>query len=572
MEAQKNALSLKRKKSEKSNTKFTSNSSSFAASAEAQNGCLKILLSSNSSSSDASLPSSSSRARVERKPISLPKVGGNFSAKSFRSKENELPRKPFSEALKKKQHLCVDRRGNGKSKTNPMSKTAQMSKLSFSGGNQVKVLKKGLEGKKLRSSLENGSSEPPFLSSTPVGSPRVRRNANSAFELDSRTADGGNGSATTPPVEVSVSPVIQSKMFVSKSSATPVCYGAGHILSGVTDKRKCRRRGSLRGGCEKVNLFDDENVVDDLQDSLIPLPSEASVRWLLSPCKEGAENQGRDLDKKLVDCGISCGDDSLALDLLSSPSTLCADVCELECEDSDFRGSDSVHYAAKRRKAEILKLSRQKNSSNNICDPLLAATPNSVSNDNGFGLGEGNSSAVSLGSLNSGNFIQTPNSECSSYECITRWNVEADRTSFVQFELDSIAETLDAVSLSRRGRFVYAGMDSSSRSAVPLQLEKNVCSWESNSTLDNLTLSQMRISWRDEEIDAYEQQLKPYRLSHSGREENNKHKEKDPWMDIDIDAMHVLSRYAPMAVTWLSLVIRNGQTSRVRSSSDNCKT
>ncbi|XP_042036975.1 uncharacterized protein LOC121783007 isoform X2 [Salvia splendens] len=475
MEAQKNALSLKRKKCEQSNAKITSNSSSSAASAGSR---LRFLLSSNSSS-DASLPSSSSRARVERKPSSLPKLGGNFSAKSFRSKENVLPRKPFSEApKKKKKQLCVDGRGFGKIKTNPMSKTAQMSNLYCSRGNQVKGCEE-LVGKKLRS-------EPPFLTSTP---PRVRRNA--AFEkLDSGTAECGNGSATTPPVEVSVSPQIQLKMFVSKSSATPVCYGAGHLLSGVTDKRKCRRRGSLRGGCEKANLFDDENVVDDLQDSSIPLPSEASVRWLLSPCKEGAEDQGRDSENKLDDRRISCEN---------------------------------------RRKAEIFKLSRRKTGSNNF-DPLLAATPNSVSNENGFGLGERNSSAVSIGSLGSGNLIQTPDSECSSYESFRRWNME----------LDSMTETLDAVSLSRCERFAYAGMDSSSRSAVP---KKNVRSWESSSTLDNLALSQMRISWRDEEIDAYDQQLKPHRLSRSGREERNKRKEKDPWMDNDVSP--VLLEYEP---------------------------
>ncbi|XP_047946386.1 uncharacterized protein LOC125192780 [Salvia hispanica] len=499
MEAQKNALvSLKRKKCEQSNTKITSNSSSSAASAGSRDGRLRFLLSSNTSS-DASLPSSSSRARVERKPSSLPKFESNFSAKSFRSKENELPRKPFSKApKKKKQQLCVDGRGIAKIKTNPISKTAQMSKLYCGRGNQVKGSEE-LEGKKLRS-------EPQFFSSTP---PRVRRNA-ALEKLDSGTAECGNCSATTPPVEVSVSPQIQSKMFVSKSSVTPVCYGAGHLLSGVTDKRKCRRRGSLRGGCEKVNLFDDENVADELLDSLIPLPSEASVRWLLSPCKEGGEDQGRDSENKLEDCG----DDSLALDLSSSPSTL----CELECDDSDFRSS------------EIFKLSRRKSSGNNMCDPLLAATPNSVSNNNDFGLGEGNSSAVSLGSLGSGNLIQTPDFECSSYESFRRWNVE----------LDSITETLDAVSLSRCERFAYAGMDSSSRSAVP---EKNVCSWESSSTLDNLTLSQMRISWRDEEIDAYDQQLKPYRLSRSGREEKNKRKEEDPWMANDVPP--VLLEYEP---------------------------
>ncbi|XP_057781246.1 uncharacterized protein LOC130999662 [Salvia miltiorrhiza] len=541
MEAQKKGLSLKQKmKSEKrspllnlsavqfhkSNTKIASNSSSAAAPASAEPRNLRFLISSNSSS-DAS---SSSRARLGRKPRSLPKSGSNFSAKSVRSKENELPRKPYSEKPKKK--------------TDSISKAAQTSKISCGRGNSVKVLKKNLE--KL-------GETPLFKSSTPVVSSGVRRNA-------AEESNGGNGSAAsakTPPVEVSVSPEIQSKMVVSKSAATPVCYGAGHLLSGVTDKRKCRRRGSLRGGFEKVNLFDDEEndkkVVDDLQDPLIPLPSEASVRWLLSPCNEGGEDRGSDLEiNKVEECEMSCGNASLALDLMSSPSTL----CELGCLDSDFRGSGSVDGAENLGKVGIFMLSRQENSyflensDEKMRDPLSAATPNSVSNFLSVSLGEGDSSAVSL---SSGNIIQTPSSECSSYECIRRSNVEEYQRSFVQFELDSVTETLDSVRL-----------DSSSRSSVPVQLEKNVdsvCSWESSSTLENLTLSQMRISWRDglewcriderdefdccpclsdEEIDAFgcsDQQLKPR------RDEEKNHREKDPCMDKDVSP--ILLEYEP---------------------------
>ncbi|KAL1559227.1 hypothetical protein AAHA92_09592 [Salvia divinorum] len=505
MEAQKTGLILKQKKSgkqclqkrsplqnlnalhfPKSNTKITSNASSAAA---PRNGCLRFLLSPNSSS-DASLPSSSSRTRLERKPRSLPKVGSNFYLKSFRSKEKEFPRKPFSDKPKKQQQFCFDGRGNGKSKTNPLSKPAQMSKISCGRGNSVKKGSEELEGKKLRSYREIGLSEPPFKSLNAVGSSGVRRNA--AEESGSRTANGGNDSATsvkTPPVEISVSPEIQSKMMVLKSAATPVCYGTGHLLSGVTDKRKCRRRGSLRGVCEKVNLFNeanDENVVVDLQDSLIPLPSEASVRWVLSPCNEGGEDLGSGSKNKLEECEISCGNNSL------SPSTLCGNVCELGCEDSEFRGSGSIDDAANRMKAGIFKLSRQESPGNKICDPLYAATPNSISNGNNVSLGEGNSSVVSL------------------------------------------------------------GFDSSSRSAVSIQLEKNVCSSESSSTLENLRLNQIRISWRDgiecsidehdefdyfpclsdEEIGGSYQQLKPYRMSHS-------YKEKDLWMDNDVSPIRL---------------------------------
>lgn len=513
----------------KSTVKNTSNLSS-SSSAEARNGCLRFLRSSNSSS-DASLPPSSSR-----KPKSLPRVAAaaNVSARSFRSKENELP--------KKKQQLGIHRRENGEPKRNPICKTAERSKLSCGKGKPVKVL----EGRKLSSDC------------TPVGSSGVRRNA--AEDSGSRKAnDGSAASVKTPPVEASLSPEIQSKTVVSKSAATPVCYGAGHLLSGVTDKRKCRRRGSLRGGCEKINLFDDEksdqNVVDDLQDCLVPLPGEASVRWLLSPCDEGREDQGSDSEMKVGECEMSCGNASLELDLLSSPSILCGNASELGCDSSDFRGSGSVEG----KKDRNFMLSPQENVGfkcflgnldKKMCDSFLVATPNSVSNCISVGLGEGkcvslNSSSVSLGSLSSGNIIQTPNSSSRSNECIKRLNVEAGHRSSVSFELGSTKkETLDAVRFSSRSEM-------------------------SSCTLENLTLSHMRISWRDglegiidendefdccpclsdEEVDAVrcsDQHLKPYQLPQAVGGKGDTYKDDDRWRDSDVSP--ILLEYEPCIV------------------------
>lgn len=513
----------------KSTLKNSSNLSS-SSSAEARNGCLRFLRSSNSSS-DASLPPSSSR-----KPKSLPKVAAaNVSAKLFRSKENELP--------KKKQQLGNHRRENREPKRNPICKTTERSKLSCGKGNPLKIL----EGRKLKSDC------------TPVGSSGVRRNA--AEDSGSRKAnDGSAASVKTPPVEASVSPEIQSKMMVSKSAATPVCYGAGHLLSGVTDKRKCRRRGSLRGGCEKINLFDDEksdqNVVDDLQDCLVPLPAEASVRWLLSPCNEGREDQGSDSEMKVGECEMSCGNASLELDLLSSPSILCGNASELGYDSSDFRGSGSVHGVVKEKEARIFMLSPQEdvgfkcflgNLDKKMCDSFIAATPNSISNCVSVGLGEGkgvsgNSSSVSLGSLSSGNIIQTPNSSSSSYECIRRLNVEAGHRSSVSFELGSIKKEIpDAVRFSSRSEM-------------------------SSCTSENLTLSQMRISWRDglegridendeldccpclsdEEVDAVgcsDQHLKPYQLPQEVGGKEDTYKDDDRWRDSDVSP--ILLEYEP---------------------------
>ncbi|TXG46771.1 hypothetical protein EZV62_026065 [Acer yangbiense] len=48
-------------------------------------------------------------------------------------------------------------------------------------------------------------------------------------------------------------------------TTTPACYAAGYIVSGVTDKRKCRSRGILTVG--------DNNLLDL---DMVPLPAEAS--------------------------------------------------------------------------------------------------------------------------------------------------------------------------------------------------------------------------------------------------------------------------------------------------------
>lgn len=105
------------------------------------------------------------------------------------------------------------------------------------------------------------------------------------------------GSGNTPPAEATVSPEIQCGSMTVMSVATPICFGAGHVLSGVSDKRKCRPRGVLvvGGDCNGIDGLNSSNEdLDgirgvDLETSfglVPPLPAEASVHWLLSPCEE----------------------------------------------------------------------------------------------------------------------------------------------------------------------------------------------------------------------------------------------------------------------------------------------
>ncbi|KAK4403264.1 hypothetical protein Sango_0695000 [Sesamum angolense] len=530
-------------------TKNISNPSSSSVSFEAPKGCLRFKLPSNSSSSDPSSSFYSSRTHLPAKPKPLSTIPKNVPHKStavalnftHRSKENVVPRKPFSLKSKNYQPPCLGPRQCARTTTKPNCRNPRIPNLSSGKGNPGSKLNQGSQELETNLKRQNGSGEPPIElfgesigSCTPAGkigggrgldSVNSDGHENVGKESISETASGDSAtSLKTPPVEASVSPEIpcgfQSKMSFPESSATPVCYGAGHLLSGVTDKRKCRRRGSFKGGCEKINLFydgkNDRNVVCDAQDSSIPLLAEASVRWLLSPCDEGCEDLRSDSENRLQKCQTIHCNASPTLELLSSPSTVCGDVSELGCAICNSSGSGSVGDAASKREDEILVLSPGKNpelgcSEEKMHEPVLITTPNSTSNCNAISAGEEknfrhnvieNDCALSLGSLSGGNIIQTPNSDSSIDGCSGRTK---DRC-----ELFLITETLNKVGLSPRSEmsisdapgfsFQYADMDSSSSSINLNHIQENidtVCSWVSDSTLENLALSHVRISWRD---------------------------------------------------------------------------
>ncbi|KAL6527175.1 hypothetical protein OROGR_016265 [Orobanche gracilis] len=298
-----------------SNLSFSSSSSSAAAAAEAPKGCLRFSLSSKTSSSSSS--HSSSRTHLHKMPKIFSKTADTSKVIS-RSKENDPPRKPFSQKSKEDQPRWQRRKNIAK----PISKeNGKRSELPSGGGN---ILNKSKNGSlKFQANVKNNSqgtgsisgelpsellelSNSSNLNFTDCSSPPVSKcgSDSSMIELFSLCeGEKDNNSSTiavkTPPIVSSLSPEIQCqshyKIPVSKSAATPICYGAGHLVSGVTDKRKCRRRGSLKGGVEKSNLFYDETSdmypIDDSRYPPVPLLAEASVRWSLSP---GDEDKGSD--------------------------------------------------------------------------------------------------------------------------------------------------------------------------------------------------------------------------------------------------------------------------------------
>ncbi|PIN07003.1 hypothetical protein CDL12_20443 [Handroanthus impetiginosus] len=182
------------------------------------------------------------------------------------------------------------------------------------------------------------------------------------------------------------------------------------------------------------------------------------------------------------------------LGLSSSPSKICEDLCYLGCDNSDYNGIGSVDDVASERNARINVLSCRNDleiydflgsSDKKKHESLVVATPNSTSNCRGEGKDFGdnvveNNSSFSLSSLSSGNLIRTPNSDLSSDGHVGRLLVEVTLRNFGWCEVDSITESLNSLSLTQ----------------IPKNVD-GVCSWVSDSTLENLALSQMRISWRD---------------------------------------------------------------------------
>ncbi|KAL0368728.1 UNVERIFIED_CONTAM: hypothetical protein Scaly_1091700 [Sesamum calycinum] len=583
-------------------------------------------------------------AHLGKKPRTLSRITSYAAKKSAadtskllpRSKENEVPRKQSSQKSNRNQPQTGSQRRFWRNNGRPVHENGQNSKLSSVHGNPVNKLSKG-SGEfqaKMKKSQGNGTGKLPFellgvancsnLNSaedcTPVGKGLGLDSDSISFAdhepviEDSVYERGDRNSANavkTPPVEASLSPEIQShsrsKLLVLKSAATPVCYGAGHLISGVTDKRKCRRRGSLKGGSEKINLFGEksEEVVNDLQDSPIPLLAEASVRWLLSPCDEDRDNEGSDSTNRLDQCRTMYDNDLGRLTLLTSSSKLCGDASHLLCADSSYNDSGGIDNMANKRRNRNVILSPIKDSeSQGVLEPshdkvdelLLAISPSATYSGHGISSREGKSSGdnvigdtsvLCIDSLSSGNVIQTPNSDLSSGGRV--------HGNLVLSELDSMTDALNRMELSPGSEmstweapclgFHFADMAAPPSSIELSQLPEDVdsvSSWMLDSTLDNMAVSQMRISWRDglasriqetdefdwcclseEDVDAdgcHGEQVTLHQPIKSGEDKeiylssncggksyleakSGEDEENDPGIDIDISPM--LSEYEP---------------------------
>ncbi|PON43690.1 GPI-anchored adhesin-like protein [Parasponia andersonii] len=511
---------------------------SSSISIEAPRGCLRFFLShSSSSAADSSKMAVHGPLTHSTTPKSAPLVGLGPSKPSVsKSKENrgkcnlfmknsDKPAKPNSRKLRKDNPCCLYQWQSAKK---PRSTTGQQSR-NCSVSNLTGVSAKRLEsGSVVKGAVELNPcvSDENFtpLNKVATGFGSDCR-AEKAMEENS---SNGNSKTKTPPIQASVSPEIQCGSSVL-STSTPACYGAGHVVSGVTDKRKCRPRGLLAvgendsgfGKGKALGSFDygddDENVRGVFTESdatLIPLPTEASMHWLLSPCREDNESKKENAENGSRQSKSVAG--SISLPSPFSPS------CSYELT-SDACNTASATYYSRKNVSMIcpsgLPEFRELLEPLNHHSPMLSS-PHSTHN---FGTSskegrkhpydlDGENSPFSMDSLGSGNVILTPGSDSSSdrYADLIRLSTDNQGKNKFDSELNSVVEALRKTSLSPNSlepvrdsidfSFQFDSLSTSCSSVYLTQFKQildDQASWNSCSTLGNESQSQMRISWRE---------------------------------------------------------------------------
>ncbi|CAL9099971.1 unnamed protein product [Musa textilis] len=270
-------------------------------------GCVRFLL------ADSSAKESFARSQsVPRTPRSAPPNHKNVASNPKNSTNGARYRISQKNASKSNLELSKELESRKASKSRPPDLFPRWNKRkpSSNGENPHPILnlERGSEGKV-------GS----CLASTPE---RTLLGSDSAKEGE-RKMTSTPTSATTPPVQASISPEVTVE--ASAVAATPVCFAAGHVIARVHDRRKCRPRGILtigkdelkiekiHGGCPYPTLVSvtppplagasvhwlsspSEIVSSGLGSSFdssskvlaAHCPAEASVEWLLPPCEDGA--------------------------------------------------------------------------------------------------------------------------------------------------------------------------------------------------------------------------------------------------------------------------------------------
>nr|GEZ48685.1 hypothetical protein [Tanacetum cinerariifolium] len=273
----------------------------------------------------------------------------------------------------------------------------------------------------------------------------------SANSAKSSAESSSTATTKTPPVEPSVSPEIQSSLYrsVHVSGAAPsTCYGAGHVISGLTDKRKCKARGILSVGPKNSLDIPEDDILCDSngkngQDvftksrpSVIPFPVEALISWHLSP---SYVNDDADEEKSVLREGDSSSEVHQFCKIAEySP---CGSPCGV------FRTPEVQGLVESSSDTEEKKFSSTSGDAPQDT-PVISLEERISSFD--F---DRESSPFSADSLSSGNIMQTPNSDSSlEKDASFSWLKEGVQPKHqFESELDHVTDALQHESLSPNG-------------------------------------------------------------------------------------------------------------------------
>lgn len=517
----------------------SSNTSSLS-SIEAPKGCLRFFLSHSSSSSSTKTPcsnNSNNHRPKKAKPFSskTPKSAPNIRPTKENSSKRTIFHKPISQKLEKVQRnppSCLSQWQSGK-KTS--SRNAPNSKILDHSGSPVNKVKSG--SGELKQVLVDGTCDSDAANVTPLSKIASGSSLNFAVDndmviiddddekscIDTKTNSTGSNNKT-PPVQVSISPEIQcaSSMISSAKTITPACYAAGHVLSGVTDKRKCWPKGILSvGEAKALGSFDSdddtekENNLDHVSNSsasMLPFPTEASMHWLLSPCNEEDEDQ-----KENPENGsnrFQTLEESAVPNSPASPSSVKNGFLLGLCKNSTNRSTFTS--STRGRKSALLSPGELFNFQGFLGSPLhddLDISASEQKRKNCYNL-DGENSPFSIDTLGSGNVIQTPQSNSSSERQVGMSWSSADGNNEKQHnfdpELNLVTEYLQMASLSPMSHgsiwdpigssFQFDCVTTPSNSVDLSRFQRilgDQASWFSNSMVEDVSQSQMRISWRE---------------------------------------------------------------------------
>ncbi|XVE90772.1 hypothetical protein DITRI_Ditri20bG0103800 [Diplodiscus trichospermus] len=523
---------------------LTSGKNHMSSSSDSIEGsCLRFLLAHSSSSSSSLSSSSSSSAATAAGTTTKTFLNRNcpttrtahFISKTPKSAPiSRLPYfKPLHFINKNSSSKPISRRLNQVKKSQASKKSTSETPAVLDSNNAASVI----ESLSVSQDLFKLTKESEELQFTPVAGSKtatcstvnclvagIGNHKNRLTDGDKSNTSSSN--TKTPPIQASFSPEIQS---TATTAITPACYGAGHLISRVTDRRKCRTRGvlavALPGPVDNnmssiTNNVDHEDYAPGLNNkssvSMLPLPTEASMHWLSSPSHEDNE------DDKENSAPLNC---LLEHKTLASPSSPLSDIglsfdwCNFSNNTSDATNSSN---AKNRRSMNNMLHSPQvpqfQVRLDSLCDYSLgSSSPNATpysravpfKEDANHSNIDGGNSPVSADTLGSENVMQTPKSDssverdfgpsCSSIKDYERQNLHSGLagvlrtaslspksdvsirdTKVSSFQFDRLATPSESVDLSEFHKLLD---------------DKSLCT--SNSTFGNVSQSQMRISWRD---------------------------------------------------------------------------